>query len=57
MKPPRRVSPIPAVDELRKRISGTDIPEPLSFLWLVREEKPRLAHFGGASAIEDRSPA
>jgi hypothetical protein len=57
MKPPRRVSPIPAVDELRKRISGTNIPEPLSFLWLVREEKPRLAHFGGASAIEDRSPA
>jgi hypothetical protein len=57
MKPPRRVSPIPAVDELRKQVSGTGTRKPLSFLWLVREEKPRLAHFGGASAIEDRSLA
>ena len=51
------VSPLPAVDELRKRISGTGMPEPLTSQWLVLEEKPRLAHFGGASAIGDRSPA
>jgi hypothetical protein len=57
MKPPRRVSPIPAVDELLKQASGMGMPGPLSFLWLAREQKPRLAHFGGASAIGDRSPA
>src|SRR5882724_6503718 len=45
MKPPRRVSPLPAVDELRKRISGTGMLEPQTSQWLVLEEKPRLAHF------------
>jgi hypothetical protein len=57
MKPPRRVSPLPAVDELRTRISGTGMPEPQTSLWLVLEEKPRRARFDGALAIGDRSPA
>src|SRR5271154_2420445 len=43
MKPPRRVSPLPAVDELLERISDRYTPEPLSFPWLFRQEEPSLA--------------
>src|SRR6202453_4256817 len=57
MKPPRRVSPPPAVDELPKRISDRCTPEPLPSTWLFRREKPHLARSGGATAIGDRCPA
>jgi hypothetical protein len=57
MKPPRRVSPPPAVDELLERIPNSCTPDPLPSTWLFRQEKPHLARSGGATAIGDRCPA
>src|ERR1700722_15932382 len=57
MKPPRRVSPPPAVDELLERIPDSCTPEPLVSTWLFGQEKPHFARSGGATAIGDRCPA
>jgi hypothetical protein len=55
MKPPRRVSPLPAVDELLERISGRWTPEPLSSPWLFPQEKPRLVPVAVAGQSEMHS--